>query len=345
MMLDRENFSLSGLFRSLKEELKGVASSFEKAVVAFSGGADSTLALFIAICALGRDRVIACTVDWGEYLPPRARKNVELLTREFGVEQVWIDGEKDIVSVARGGPACNRCTRKAKLGRIKSHFGEKALIIGGFNRSDSWGNRGIKFFDNTFSPLFHLDKAVILRLARFLGIPVLRVGENEQREGCFLKHLLKPLASDFQGDAVVKSNSCLLNTLEDFGFRARIANVKIIGTLRKNVALVNLLPSPPPALREVLDTRLGAIPEVDEVFWVEKPLTLVIRANPGQYNNPEALYWIERGKLQPDFVVPIGVRWLPSTNRRLNTFQVVDFEERRLSYEQQPAEATFSIFL
>ncbi|BER91936.1 ExsB family protein [Thermatribacter velox] len=345
MMLDKERSSLFKLFSSVKEELKNVASSFEKVVVAFSGGVDSTLALFIAICALGREKVIACTVDWGKYLPSQARRNVEALVREFGVKQVWIDGEKDIVSVARGGPACNRCTRKAKLGKIRAHFGEKVLIVGGFNRSDSWGMRGIKFFNGTFSPLFQFDKTTILKLAHFLEIPILRIGENEQREGCFLKHLLKPLASDFHGSAVAKSNAYLLNTLERSNFHARIANVKIIGTLRKNIALVNLSPSPPPTLRKTLDANLRAISEVDEIFWVEKPLTLVARANPGQYNNAEALYWIERGKLQPDFVVPITVRWLPSTNRRLNTFQVVDFEERRSSYEQQPTEAAVSILL
>ena len=65
--------------------------------------------------------------------------------------------------------------------------------------------------------------------------------------------------------------------------------------------------------------------EIDTITWVDRPLTLVIRANPGLYRNFDSRYWIENGKIQPDFVQPVSFQWMPSTNRRLRTFQVVDF--------------------
>ena len=63
--------------RKIIQELREVASSFEQVVVAFSGGMDSTVALFLSLQALGREKLISCTVDWGIYFPSLARENVD----------------------------------------------------------------------------------------------------------------------------------------------------------------------------------------------------------------------------------------------------------------------------
>ncbi len=70
-MTDRTNPSLTRA-QDVIQELKEVSSSFERVVVAFSGGMDSTLALFLSLQALGKEKVISCTVDWDIYFPSLA---------------------------------------------------------------------------------------------------------------------------------------------------------------------------------------------------------------------------------------------------------------------------------
>lgn len=314
------------LCATLCEEIREVASRFRKVVVAFSGGMDSTVALFLTLEALGRFQVSAVTVDWGPYLPEKARENIAFLVAHFGVEHVYIPGQKALEEVARGGPSCNLCTKRAKLGRIREYFGEGTLIVGGANKSDSWGHRGVKFLGDTFSPLFDLGKEEIAALAAFLGIPIRRIGENRVREGCFLKHLLKPLAvPSFHGKAVVESNALLLRLLDEASYPRDIANVTVIGPLSENIALINVWPLPEETFRKRIAEAISRIPEISKVAWVDAPLKLFVRANPGIYRNDLSRFWLARGRIQPDFAFPVECVFLPSTNRRLRTFQVVDY--------------------
>lgn len=320
----------SSLCTAICAEIREVASRFRQVVVAFSGGMDSTVALFLTLEALGRERVLAVTVDWGPYLPEKARKNIAFLVEHFGVQHTYLPGQHLLEAVARGGPSCNRCTKVAKLGAIRKFFGEGTLIIGGANKSDSWGIRGVKFLGDTFSPLFDLGKEDIAMLAAFLGIPIRRIGENRIREGCYLKHLLKPLASpEYHGKAVVAANDTLLRLLDEASYPRDIANVTVIGPLRENIALVNVSPLPEAPLRERIVSALSAIPELSRVVFVDAPLQLFIRANPGIYRNDLSRFWLARGRIQPDFAVPVECVFLPSTNRRLQTFQVVDYRVRK----------------
>lgn len=321
---------VSLLCATLLAEIREVAFRFRRVVVAFSGGMDSTVALFLALEALSRSRVVACTVDWGPYLPEKARENIAFLVAHFGVEHVYIPGQRTLEEIARGGPSCNLCTKKAKLGRIREHFGEGTLIIGGANKSDSWGHRGMKLLGDTFSPLFDLDKNDIATLAAYLGIPIRRIGENRVREGCYLKHLLKPLAVPlYHGKAVVESNALLLRLLDEASYRRDIANVTVIGPLSENIALVNVWPLPEDALRKRITEALSGIPELSRVVFVDAPVELFIRANPGIYRNDLSRFWLARGRIQPDFAFPVECVFLPSTNRRLRTFQVVDYRVRK----------------
>lgn len=325
-----EKATLPLLFEQFLRELREVASSFRRVVVAFSGGVDSTLVLFLAREAFGKRGFVASTVDWGPYLPKKARENILFLVRYFGVEHVFIPGQNLIEDIARGGPSCNLCTKKAKLGRIREYFGDGTLILGGANKSDSWGQRGVKFLGDTFSPLFDLHKEEVFALASFLCVPLRRIGEHAVREGCFLKHLLKPLVvPSFHGRAVVESNEILLRLLEEAGYERSIANVTVIGPLRENIALVNVKPLPKEPLRSAIEKALSSLSTLGKVVWVDAPLKLIVRANPGQYRNELSLIALERGRLQPDFAFPIRCVFMPSTNRRLRTFHVVDFVKER----------------
>jgi len=343
-MIDRANFSLVRA-QNVIQELREVASSFEQVVVAFSGGMDSTVALFLSLQALGREKVISCTVDWDIYFPSLARENVDYWVNNLGVNHIYLPGRKVMEEIMKTGPSCNRCTKKAKLGTIRRYFGDKVLIVGGANQSDSWGKRGVKLLNNTYSPLFDFSKEEIRELASFFSLPLRRIGENKLREGCLLKHLLKPLISPYHAQAVVKSNEFLLKILNEKNVERDIANVKIIGPLNRNAALVNVKPLPSLALREEITAILFSIKEINEISWVDSPITLVVRANLGQYRNSSSLYWLKEGRLQPEFASPITIQWMPSSNRKLRTFQVVDFKKENINYDQCRNQESFSSIL
>jgi uncharacterized protein len=92
----------------------------------------------------------------------------------------------------KGGPDCNLCTRKIKLGLVKAYAGEQ-IVLTGSNQSDSWGKYGKAFAQGYYAPLFSYSKKEIKSIADYLNIKVSRIGENASREGCKLKHLLKPM--------------------------------------------------------------------------------------------------------------------------------------------------------
>ncbi len=176
-----------------------------------------------------------------------------------------------------------------------------------------------------YAPLLDLDKPQIRALADDLGLVVPRIGEHSGREGCKLKHLLKPLLnSDYHGRAVAESNEALLRVLADAGFAATLANVKIAGPLRCNIALVNVRPDPPDHVKAQIRGALAAVTVIDEVRFIEGPVRLVIKAGPALAGDEKARFWVHHGRLAPDFAHPIDVEWIAGRDGRLHTFHVVD---------------------
>jgi uncharacterized protein len=185
---------------------------------------------------------------------------------------------------------------------------------------------GLKVCNGYYAPLLDLDKPRILALADAMDVRPPRIGEHPGREGCKLKHLLKPLAApEYHGRAVARANEVVLGVIRDAGVVPELANVKIIGPLGRNIGLVNVRPPLPEHVRTRLRDALLAIPELDEVHFVDGPLILVAKASPAILNDPNARYWLERGRMAPDFAAPITVEWQPTANNRLGTFQVVAF--------------------
>ncbi len=316
-----------GLLQALVEEVRQVTDG-QPVAVAFSGGLDSSVAAALCREALGSERVLLVTVNMGQYAYRRGNEIVLEMAERLGLPQRCLLGQALQDRIMAGGPACNRCTRDIKLGLVKA-AARGRLVVTGANRSDTWGQMGLKLCNGYYAPLLELDKPQIRCLALQLGIdpPQTKIGESPGREGCKLKHLLKPLANpDYHGRAVARANEAVLEAVRDLGVPAQLANVKVIGPLRRNVGLVNLWPPPPAGVaREVL-RRVGQVPELEEVYLVDRPLRLVAKANPGILGDPHARYWLQYGRMQPDFAYPIEVRWLPSSNGRLNTFHVVAFE-------------------
>ena len=317
---------------STKEKINNVLEEIEKIsqgeeiVVAFSGGLDSTVVSALAIQALGRERVEAITVSFGGYSYSKGLRNIQDISRALDLKLKIVQGKKEQERVLKKGPACNKCTRIAKLGRVKEEASGR-LVLTGSNQSDTWGKRGLKMCNGFYAPLLELNKEEIRKIADYLDIKILQIGENKFREGCKLKHLLKPLAAPYyHGQAAAEANELLLSILEEEGYESVLANVKIIGPLNMNMGLVNVFPLPGKKLKEKITKGLKKVKTLEQVEFLDKPIKLIIKANKGQFDNQHSRYWLEKGRLRPDFSVPIEVEWLLTTNKSLSTFQVIDYK-------------------
>jgi len=299
--------------------------------IAFSGGMDSTVAASIAVEALGKSQVILVHVSFGEYAYSQTQSNVLFVAKRLGCELVWVKGKSKQEQVLRYGPSCNLCTKRVKLAGVRSVKPFEAILISGANQSDSWGTYGKKRMLDTYSPLFELDKPMIKQMLDHYGIPLdrVRAGESEHREGCTLKHLMKMLAAPaYHGSAVSESNETLLGILREKKFQASLANVKVIGPLSRNIALVNVLPTPDSLVREEICEKIMSINTIDEAHWLDTPIHLEVIANPSVVRTKEARYWLEKGKFAPEFAVPVRCSWRESKNTKLRTYQVVGFKKQ-----------------
>ena len=321
---------IDNLVRTLVDDIQTVAEA-KPVVVAFSGGLDSSAVAALAKQALGADGVLLVTVNMGVYNYRRGNEIVLEMAEQLGLQQKCLLGQYVQHRVQANGPACNRCTREIKLGMVKA-VARGRLVLTGANRSDTWGKMGIKVCNGYYAPLLDLEKPQVRMIADALGLAVPKIGEHPGREGCKLKHLLKPLAApEFHGQAVAEANEVLLTLVKEARFPAELANVKIIGPLSRNIALVNLRPAPPADLSARITEALLRLSVISEVHIVDRPLTLVAKAGPAVAGDPHARYWLQHGRLQPDFAQPIQVEWLPSSNARLHTFHVVDFRPQSRS--------------
>ena len=309
----------------LLEEIREVSKE-EEVVVAFSGGLDSTVVSALAVRALGKEKVEAINVNFGEYTYNKSLKNIQELSKDLDLKLKIVPGKEEQERVLKKGPACNRCTRIAKLGRVKKEA-KGRLVLTGSNQSDTWGKKGLKICDGFYAPLLEFNKEAIREIADYLGIKILSLGENKFREGCKLKHLLKPLATPcYHGRAVAEANELLLSILGQAKYDSRLANVKVVGPLNKNLGLVNISPLPEEKLRKKIIQKLKEVETLEEIIFLDRPIKLIIKANKGQFDNQYSRYWLEKGRLQPDFSVPIKVDWLLTTNKSLATFQVIDYQ-------------------
>jgi uncharacterized protein len=314
---------------SLPSLLSSIAqvSAGRNVVVALSGGIDSSLVLFLAVQACGREKVLPVHVDWGIYTYQVIPKNVGYICQKLGLEPIVISGQSILERVLRNGPACNRCTRIAKLGLIRKKFPEYPILTGA-NQSDSWGSRGEPFLNNIFAPLFYLTKEEIHQIVRALPLGIEPVGESKIREGCKAKHLLKPLISpNFHGRVAAETNELLLKFLKERGKEVDLANVKIIGPLSENIALVNVLPPLFPEEEEELKKELFQIEGLARVEFVNSPFRLTVVVNPAIYYDFQAQKAISQGILSPAFAFPLQFRFIKSENKRLYSFHVVKAEK------------------
>lgn len=266
--------------------------------------------------ALGKERVILTTIDWGIFTYEKSRKIVRDFAKSLGLKHVFLDGSCEQRKVWRFGPSCNSCTKFVKL-EILKRFAGKRLIMTGANSYDSWGKTGLKVFSGVYAPLQDLNKKEIRAMINHLGIRIEKIGESEKREGCKLKHLLKPLIScEYHGNAVSKSNEILLENLNgDF----KEAFVKIIGPLSENIAVIYTNPPIGENTLEKIIGKISSLSEIDEVVVFQEGMKIKVVASKPIYRNPEA-----RKNIEFYIGLPGEYEWIESKNTKLRTFQVVE---------------------
>jgi pyridinium-3,5-biscarboxylic acid mononucleotide sulfurtransferase len=172
-----ETVSVETLEKKLRE-LEEIVFPYGSALVAFSGGVDSSLALAIAARALPRGKVLAVTSNNETYLPSELD-----LARDFaaslGVEHLVVNTrELDDPNYA-SNPA-NRCyfcksTLYSDLARIAAERGY-SCVVDGANKDDEGdyrpGRKAAKEL-GVVSPLSlgEMGKAEVREVAKYLGLP------------------------------------------------------------------------------------------------------------------------------------------------------------------------------
>ena len=160
------------------EELEAVVAPYGSALVAFSGGVDSSLALAVAAKALSKESVLAVTSNNETYLPSEL-EGAKALALSLGVEHLVVNTrELDDPNYAKN-PA-NRCyfcksTLYSDLAKIAEEKGFRC-VIDGANKDDEGdyrpGREAAKEL-GIISPLsvVRMSKDEVRELAKFLGLP------------------------------------------------------------------------------------------------------------------------------------------------------------------------------
>ena len=159
-------------------ELEGILDPYGSALVAFSGGVDSSLALAVAARALPRHRVLAVTSNNETYLPSELD-----LAREFaaslGVEHLVVN-TRELDNPNYASNPTNRCyfcksTLYSDLARLAEEKGY-ACVVDGANKDDEGdyrpGRKAAKEL-GVVSVLSaaRMSKDEVRELAKHLGLP------------------------------------------------------------------------------------------------------------------------------------------------------------------------------
>jgi uncharacterized protein len=172
-----ESVSLEALEKRLGE-LERIVAPHGSALVAFSGGVDSSLALAVAAWALPKGKVLAVTSNNETYLPSELDLAHDLAD-SLGVEHLVVN-TRELDDPNYASNPTNRCyfcksTLYSDLARIAGEKGY-ACVVDGANKDDEGdyrpGRKAAKEL-GVVSPLSlaGVGKAEVRELARHLGLP------------------------------------------------------------------------------------------------------------------------------------------------------------------------------
>lgn len=160
------------------EELESIVKPYGSALVAFSGGVDSSLALAISARTLPRERVLAVTSNNETYLPSEL-EGAEAFARSLGVDHLVVN-TRELDDPNYASNPKNRCyfcksTLYSDLAKIAREKGFRC-VVDGANKDDEGDYRpGRKAAQEigVVSPLSlaGVGKSEVRELARYLGLP------------------------------------------------------------------------------------------------------------------------------------------------------------------------------
>ena len=159
-------------------ELEAVVAPHGSALVAFSGGVDSSLALAVAVRALAKGRVLAVTSNNETYLPSEL-EGAKGLARFLGVEHLVVN-TRELEDPNYAKNPSNRCyfcksTLYSDLAKVAEEKGY-ACVVDGANKDDEGdyrpGRKAAKEL-GVVSPLSAagMGKAEVREIAKHLGLP------------------------------------------------------------------------------------------------------------------------------------------------------------------------------
>jgi len=158
-------------------KLENALENLQSAVVAYSGGLDSTFLLKFAVDTLGRDNVVAVTARSATY-PESEYKEARLLAKKIGARLVTIHTNelKDERFMSNPVNRCYYCKAELfrKLSAIAKRY-KKSAVLDGTNRDDlkdiRHGRKAAAEYD-VRSPLLEagLTKDDIRRFSKSLGL-------------------------------------------------------------------------------------------------------------------------------------------------------------------------------
>lgn len=151
---------------------------FERAVVAMSGGVDSTLSAFIGAEALGADNVVGVFMPY-KASSPDSLADAQMAAEQLGIETMTVDITPMVDAYFENFPDANRlrCANKMARERMTIVYDisamRQAMVVGTSNKTESllgyttlWGDMAC-----AVNPIGDLYKTQVRQLARAIGVP------------------------------------------------------------------------------------------------------------------------------------------------------------------------------
>lgn len=234
------------------EKLKNIIRGYDSLAVAFSGGVDSGLLLFVAHDVLA-DKCIAITAD-SELLPRRENDDAAAFCKDRGIRQLVFKANEleDPVFTANPKDRCYHCKKKifSTMLEIASANAADSLAEGSSTDDSGDYRPGMRAIDElgVISPLRDagLGKSEIRELSKRYGLPM------------WDKPSFACLASRIPYGEVISADKLLMvEKSEDFLYRQGFKQYRV--RAHGNVARVELLPGDLPRALQIREEIVNAL--------------------------------------------------------------------------------------
>jgi NAD+ synthase len=164
------------LVQFLRTEVR--RTGLERGILGLSGGLDSSLVAFLAVEALGPERVTGVAMPY-RTSSPESLEHARLVAAATGIELLEIAITPMVDAYFADRPDADSLRRGNKMARERMSIlydlsaERRALVLGTSNKSELYLGYGTAFGDlaSAVNPIGDLYKSEVRRLARLLGVP------------------------------------------------------------------------------------------------------------------------------------------------------------------------------